>query len=133
MTYVMDATAMIAFLNGERGADLVGNCLLDPDSNSLAHAINCCEVYYGAYRESGEAAAEMAMEKIADVGIQMRDDFDPNFWKEAGKLKASHRISLADAFAIALTLRVGGTLITSDHHELDPIAAAGLCPITFFR
>jgi PIN domain nuclease of toxin-antitoxin system len=133
MIYVMDATAMIAFLNGEPGADVVANQLLELNSTSVAHAINCCEVYYGAYHESGESAAETAMTKIAGIGIQLRDDFDPDFWKAAGRLKASHRMSLADAFAIALTLRVGGTLVTSDHHELDPIAAAGICPITFFR
>lgn len=133
MIYVMDATAMIAFLNGEPGADVVANLLLKANSTSLAHAINCCEVYYGAYRESGEATAEQAIAKIADVGIRLRDDFDPDFWKEAGKLKASHRMSLADAIAVALALRVGGALVTSDHHELDPVAAAGICPITFFR
>jgi hypothetical protein len=26
-----------------------------------------------------------------------------------------------------------GTLLTSDHHELDPIAGAALCPIRFIR
>jgi PIN domain nuclease of toxin-antitoxin system len=87
MIYVMDATAMIAFLNGEPGADVVANLLLKANSTSFAHAINCCEVYYGAYRESGEATAEQAIAKIADVGIRLRDDFDPDFWKEAGKKK----------------------------------------------
>jgi hypothetical protein len=50
-----------------------------------------------------------------------------------GKLKAQHRASLADFCAVALTNRIGGTLLTSDHHELDVIAAAGICPITFIR
>lgn len=29
--------------------------------------------------------------------------------------------------------RGGGTLLTSDHHELDRIAAAGICGVTFIR
>ena len=43
------------------------------------------------------------------------------------------RVSLADCFAIALALLENGTVLTSDHHELDPIAQADLCPIRFIR
>lgn len=134
MIYVMDSTAMIAFLNGEPGADVVENFLLDMSSTSLAHAINVCEVYYQAYRQSGDQAAETALKKIADVGIRTVEDFDEVLWKEAGRLKAIHRkVSLADCLGLALTIRTGGEFITSDHHELDPLAAAGVCQINFFR
>ena len=44
------------------------------------------------------------------------------------KLKGSYKLSLADAVGLALTLKVGGEFITSDHHELDPLAAAGVRP-----
>jgi hypothetical protein len=67
------------------------------------------------------------------LGLGERDDIDGPFWKNVGKLKAQGNISLADCFAISLTNRVGGTLLTSDHHELDAVAAAGICPITFIR
>jgi hypothetical protein len=40
---------------------------------------------------------------------------------------------MADCFAIALSNIVGGTALTSDHSEFDPIAAAGICNITFIR
>lgn len=132
MIYVMDSTAMIAFLNDEPGADVVESYLLDGNSVCLAHAINLCEVYYQAFRQGGEPEAEMALSELAN-GVRAREDFDNAFWKSAGKIKGSHRLSLADAFAVALTLRAGGELVTSDHHELDALAAAGVCPITFFR
>jgi hypothetical protein len=67
------------------------------------------------------------------VGVATRNDFDEAFWQEAGRVKAAHRVSLADCLAMALTNRLGGTLLSSDHHELDPIAAVGVCPITFIR
>jgi hypothetical protein len=35
--------------------------------------------------------------------------------------------------AVAFALREDGTLVTSDHHEFDPIAAAGICPFQFIR
>ncbi|HEV2761902.1 MAG TPA: hypothetical protein VGV38_02820 [Pyrinomonadaceae bacterium] len=42
-------------------------------------------------------------------------------------------IYVLDACAIVLTNRAGATLLTSDHHELDAVAAAGICSITFIR
>ncbi len=133
MIFVMDSTAMIAFLNGEAGADVVETYLLDVNAVCIAHAINLCEVYYQAFRQSGEQAAEMAMSKLDAVGIRARADFDDALWKQAGRIKGSHRVSIADAIAIALTQRVKGELITSDHHELDPLAQSGVYQITFFR
>ncbi len=133
MIYVLDATAMIAFLTNEPGAGVIEDLLTEPGSTCLAHAINLCEIWYQAYRTSGESAADRAISLLASIGIATRSDCDTAFWRVAGKLKGSHRMSLADAFGLALTLRVGGEFVTSDHHELDPVAAAGVCPINFFR
>jgi predicted nucleic acid-binding protein len=127
MTYVFDANAMIAFLNDEPGADIVEALLTEPA------AVNLAEVFYWSVRNDGEAKALMAYTGLRAVGIQPRADMDEEFWQDAAGYKAIHRMSLADAFAIALTNRVDGELITSDHHELDPVAAAGVCPIRFFR
>ena len=93
-----------------------------------------CEVFYDFYRDSGEAAASEAIEDLKWLGVSERNDFDGMFWREVGTLKAIHRrVSLADCCAIALTKRVGGNLLTSGHHELDPIASLGICPIIFIR
>lgn len=52
MTYVLDACAMIAYLRGEVGADVVSAVLLNSSHESFAHALNVCEVYYDFYRAS---------------------------------------------------------------------------------
>jgi PIN domain nuclease of toxin-antitoxin system len=88
MIYVLDACAMIAYLRGESGADVVTNALLDTDSECLAHAINLCEVDYLFYRDGGEADANNAIEDLKSLGIIERNDLDEAFWKEVGKLKA---------------------------------------------
>jgi predicted nucleic acid-binding protein len=124
---------MIAFLRGEAGADVVENALLEQGSQCMAHAINLCEVFYDFHRAGGENAANNAIVDMRTLGLVERDDFDESFWRAAGKLKAQGKISLADCFAITLTNRVGGTLLTSDHHEMDTLAAAGVCSITFIR
>lgn len=133
MIYVLDACAMIAFLKGERGADVVENALLEQGSQCMAHAINLCEVYYDFHRAGGQQAADEAIIDMRTLGLGERDDIDEPFWKNVGQLKAQGKISLADCFAIALTNRVGGTLLSSDHHELDEISSAGICSITFIR
>jgi PIN domain nuclease of toxin-antitoxin system len=133
MIYVLDACAIVAYLRKEPGWDVVLRALTDTGSISLAHAINLCEVFYDFHRKNDESAATAAIRDLYAVGIVERNDFDEAFWKDAGRLKAQGKISLADCFAITLTNRVGGTLLTSDHHELDAIAAAGICSITFIR
>lgn len=133
MIYVLDASAMLAYLHGEVGAVIVENALLDTTGQCLVHSINLCEVYYIVHRDADEVTADAAVNDFRVLGVVERPDFDEAFWKEAGKLKAGGSISLPDCFGITLTNRVGGTFLTADHGELDKIAAAGICNITFIR
>ena len=133
MIYVLDASAMLAYLRGEAGADIVENAILDATGQCMAHAINLCEVYYIVHRDTDEPTAEAAVNDFKTLGVVERSDFDEAFWKEAGKLKAAGGVSLPDCLGITLTNRVGGTFMTADHGELDKIASAGICSITFIR
>jgi hypothetical protein len=57
MIYIMDASAMLAFLRDEAGADVIETYLLEPGSHSLAHSINLCEMFYDFVRAESEAQA----------------------------------------------------------------------------
>ena len=46
MPVVLDASAIIAFLRDEPGAQVVADHLRDERQRSFAHALNLCEVYY---------------------------------------------------------------------------------------
>jgi hypothetical protein len=71
---------------------------------------------------------------FAEYELKLLSALSPDLWRAAGKLKAEwRRVSLADCFALALTIREEGILVTSDHHELDRIAEAKVCPIHFIR
>jgi predicted nucleic acid-binding protein len=133
MNYVLDACAMIALLLQEPGEEVVWARLLEKDATCLAHSMNLCEVFYNFYRESGKVAATGAIEDLKWLGVVERSDLDEEFWHDVGVLKGTHRVSLADCCAVALTKRVGGTLLTSDHHEFDQLDTLGICPITFIR
>jgi PIN domain nuclease of toxin-antitoxin system len=134
MNRVLDACAMIAFLRDEPGADFVESMLLDPNHRCVAHAVNLCEVYYDFVRSSDVRTARMAIRDLERVGIRTRRDLSTAFWQRIGNLKGSIRkISLADCFALALSEKLQGDVVTSDHHEFDPLVAAKLARVTFIR
>lgn len=133
-SFVFDACALIAFFEAEPGADVVESLLLDTDHRRLIHAINVCEIYYDLLRR-GSAEDASALETVLKAqGLVVVDEMPADLWRTAGDLKARwRRISLADCFALALTIREGATLVTTDHHELDKISEANVCPIRFIR
>ena len=132
--FVLDSCAVIAFLQREPGAEVVAEILKDPQNRCLLHALNACEVYYDTYRRSGEADASALEEILQTAGIGLMETLPSALWRTAGKLKAEwRRISLADCLVIALAILENGTVLTTDHHELDPIAQAEVCPIRFIR
>ena len=132
--YVFDSCAVVAFLQREPGAEVVAEILKDQQNRCLIHAINACEVYYDIYRRGGEEDAD-ALEEILEVsGIEVVETIPSSLWQIAGKIKAEQRrVSLADCLALALAILENGTVLSSDHHELDRIAEAAICPIQFIR
>jgi uncharacterized protein with PIN domain len=132
--YVFDSCAVVAFLQREPGAEVVAEILKEPRNRCIIHGVNACEVYYDIYRRSGEEDASALEEILANTGVELVETIPSALWRIAGKLKAEwRRVSLADCFALALTILENGSLLTSDHHELDPIAQAAICPIRFIR
>jgi predicted nucleic acid-binding protein len=98
------------------------------------HAINLCEVYYDVIRNSSQQKADEMLNNLRATGLIFRDDIEQSFWKLVAQYKATiRRVSLADCFALALTKRLNGTLVTSDHKEFDPIVPLGICSINFIR
>jgi predicted nucleic acid-binding protein len=133
MAYVLDACAMIAFLRGEPGAEVVEGLLIERPSRCHAHAINLCEVYYDFLRASDGPTALRAVQDLMTAGVLVREDLAPALWQAAGRFKARHRVSLADAFALALAEAEGAELVTSDHHEFDPLVATQPVRFRFIR
>ncbi len=132
--YVFDACAVVALLDNEPGAMLVEELLESQNQRCIIHVINACEVYYHLWRLAGESRAGQLEAILNGYGFVLSDLLSSELWYAAGKLKAQwRRVSLADCFCLALAIHEKGTLVTSDHHELDRIAQAGLCPIQFIR
>lgn len=134
---VIDSSAMLAYLRGETGGDVIRN-LLAEDIDVCAHATNLCEVYYDFLRNSDAATALNAIECLKADGIIERNDMDFTFWRDIATVigtqrKLGSRIALGDAFGIALARRENADFYTSDRGELESIHERGLCKIEFIR
>jgi len=131
---VLDASAMIAYLRDEPGADAVEDLLADDDEVCVAHAVNLCEVYYRAVRRSNPVRAAAIINDLIGAGLNVSRTLDMEFWMDVGDIKANMpSIPLADCFVVALTSRLDADAVTADHPDFDPIAEKGICRVVFIR
>ncbi|TDA65755.1 MAG: type II toxin-antitoxin system VapC family toxin [Clostridia bacterium] len=134
--YVLDACALIAFLNDEAGADVVEDLLRAAGAQQailILHRINLLEVYYGVYRHEGHEAGTHVLEKVRDLPVAEVDQITEAVFMEAGRLKALYRLSLADSIAAAEAMVRSARLVTADHHEFDPIEPRGEFSLYWIR
>ena len=125
--YVMDAGGLITYLRREPGHHLVQIRLerAQQEETLWMHTVNLCEVYYDAYRRAGKGVADQLLKDVSGLPIRFVRTISRPLLREVGRLKAAGRISLADAFAVALANLNDGQVITADGHELDRVEARG--------
>jgi predicted nucleic acid-binding protein len=124
LLYILDACALIAYLNDEPGADVVHELLQrlgDGSVSLLMHKMNLLEVYYGFYRERGQSIADEMLADMLGSGVRFLDSISDEVFLVAGRLKASHQISLGDAILLAQASASGAAVLTCDHHEFDAV------------
>jgi len=122
--FLLDACAVIAYLNDEEGADRVEGFLWEGAQRPgvlFLHEVNLLEIYYGVYRDEGEQLAEETYDKVINLPIKIVAGLKKSVFKEAGRLKAIYRVSLADSIVLAEAKVRRIPLVTCDHHEFDPI------------
>ena len=136
MHYVLDACALLAFLNDEEGADVIEKFLEQPatdDASVSMSIVNLLEIYYGELRDKGADVAQIVLDMVHHYSINITNTISKQVFHEAARLKATYKISLADCIGIATSLELSGQFVTSDHHELDVIAENETIPFFWFR
>ena len=131
-TYVLDACAMLAVLSDEPGADVVEDIYEKAAFGEVVLAmnkINLLEVYYDLVRSYGKERADDFYNEVKRLPIRIYHEITDEIFREAGRLKASYKISLADSIALSQAIALNGKLLTTDHHEFDAIE--GREPIRF--
>lgn len=115
--YLLDACALIAYLTGEPGSEIVAQCF-KKNVHVAMHKLNLFEVYYGFYFEQGEKCANEILADVKKMKIEIISDFSDDMLQLAGRLKASYRISSADSILVAQAMQLNATILSYDLQEL---------------
>ena len=133
MRYILDACAILAFLNDEEGADAIEELLKQSaaGSGSVSMSIvNLLEVYYGELRDKGAEIAQIVLDMVGHYSIKIVNTISEHVFHEAARQKVAYKMSLADCIGIATAIDLSGQFVTSDHHELKAVAENA--PTLFF-
>lgn len=126
---VLDSGAFLAMVKREPGGLEMRRLLREHRGETFIHAAQLLEIYYGIQGGFGVPRAERVW-VVADKNyVIQRNDFDRDFLRDAAFVKLMHKMP----FAVALARRLNCALVSTDHHELDAVVAAGVCDLIFIR
>jgi len=121
---VFDTEALLIFYLGEEGADMVEDLLRRIQNKELKgflNIVNLTEFYYILYRRDA-AIAEEKERNLRAYGIEIVPLMDNAIWREAGRIKGEHAISLADAFAVATAIAKKDKLVVGRDEEFKKVS-----------
>jgi predicted nucleic acid-binding protein len=131
--YVLDACAVIAFLNKEAGAEIIAGLIRKAEYKEISlymTSIQTLEVYYDRIRVKGRDYADTFLQALYASSIKIIDHISRANIRIAGHLKTRYSLSLADTIACAAAYSLSAVLVTGDRHELEPVEKGE--NITFF-
>lgn len=133
---VIDACALIAFLNNESGAETVQmefQKAVAGETEIIMHVINLYEVYYDCWKVTGKEKAQELLTEITKLPINIERRISNLLLSEAGYFKVNEKVSLADSIALGLAKMKNAFVISSDHHEFDVIERKNLMKFCWIR
>jgi PIN domain nuclease of toxin-antitoxin system len=114
--YVLDASALLRFLDREPGFDRIAGLLKQAMRGGirlLVSAVNWGEVVSVLCRAHGLSAAKATASKLRALPLEIVAA-DAERAEEAGIFKEDFKVPYADAFAGSLAMREKATLVTAD-------------------
>ena len=109
MTIVVDASALLAFLQNESGADVVEAALLD---DCRCGAANWSEVAQKALAAERDWSAASAL--LLSYGLHIEPVLAADAEWAARRWNGQDRLSLADRLCLALGARLDAAVLTAD-------------------
>jgi len=110
--YLLDTSALLSFIEDEEGADRVEKALKQKET--LLPWPVLLEMYYITLQEEGQPEADKRLALIKQLKAHLLYDLDETTLLTAARLKALHRVSLADAIIAAYAVRQGAILMHKD-------------------
>lgn len=114
--YTLDTSAVIAYFADEPGARIVQELV---SLNERAKAVvfvsfmTYMEVLYRLWQQAGERAGKLAYLRLRALGLR-RLDVSGGLLLRASRIKATHGLSLADAWVAATALLTDSRLVHKD-------------------
>ncbi|MFI2754076.1 type II toxin-antitoxin system VapC family toxin [Cellulomonas sp. P22] len=109
MTTVLDASAILAYLGGEPGADITEQALT---SGSVCSAVNWSEVAQKIRAAGGDWSVATAL--LASYGLTVHEATTADAERAASRWVRGSGLSLGDRFCLALGDRLAATVLTAD-------------------
>jgi predicted nucleic acid-binding protein len=114
--YLLDTSALLTLRGDEAGAERVAELLREASTGKTeCHGcfITLMEVLYRVWKNEGEAAGRAAYAACLKLPINWLHE-SPALLERAASIKATHPLSLADAWIAASALELGATLVHKD-------------------
>lgn len=124
MTYILDASAILRFLDNEAGADRV-EAVMDDCMDGKCHvaisAVNWGEVATTLFKRQGPQNFEITLHELKSLGIEIVDATEERSVK-SGLIKGQKKIPYADAFGIELTASIPNSVLITGDFDAKPAA-----------
>ncbi len=114
--YLIDTSALLTLRDDEDGAAQVADLLRRAQGqrvSCLACFMTGMEILYRVWKDEGEQAGRLAFEQCRALPLEWVHESD-GLLERAAELKATHRLSLADAWIAAAALEEGAVLVHKD-------------------
>jgi predicted nucleic acid-binding protein len=112
--FVLDTSALLAFMTGEKGADTVEKILSGRGNGIYVPWAVLFEVYYITRRTSGEKETDERFVLIKELPVSILWNMEEPDVLSAARLKAQFRLSFADSIIAAAALRQDAALVHKD-------------------
>jgi predicted nucleic acid-binding protein len=118
---LLDTSAILTLIEDEAGADRV-EAALRLESSLVPWPV-LLEAHYIMLRDEGQAEADRCLALLKQLGVTIIWGMDEATLLTAARIKAQHRVSLADALIAAFAVRAGAVLLHKDP-EFESLAGS---------
>ncbi len=112
--FVLDTSALLAFMTGEKGADAVEKILAVEKNSVFVPWAVLFEVSYITRRTRGEKEADRRFVLVKELPVSILWNMEEPDVLSAARIKAQFRVSFADSIIAASALRQDATLVHKD-------------------
>ncbi len=126
--YLFDTSAFLALRDNEPGADQVAEILRltkGQKTRCFACFVTLMEIFYRVWKDEGERKGRLAYEQCQKLPVEWVHE-GRQLLEKAAEIKATHNMSLADAWIGASAILKGGILVHKDP-EFQALDCDQLC------